>query len=71
MNATYSCGQCGMSVKAQCASCDVPLENGHLDLLQWVYEHGCPVPEPGESRALDHVWSHEHGRLRDAGGTGA
>ena len=32
MNATYSCGQCGMSVKAQCASCDVPLENGHLNL---------------------------------------
>ena len=32
MNATYSCGQCGMSVKAQCAKCDVPLENGHLDL---------------------------------------
>lgn len=21
-----------MSVKAQCAKCDVPLENGHLDL---------------------------------------
>ena len=32
MNATYSCGQCGMSVKAQCATCDIPLENGHLDL---------------------------------------
>ena len=32
MNANYSCGQCGMSVKAQCAKCDVPLENDHLDL---------------------------------------
>ena len=32
MNATYSCGQCGMSVKAQYAKCDVSLENGHLEL---------------------------------------
>lgn len=32
MNATYTCNQCDMAVKAECAKCDVPLENGHLDL---------------------------------------
>ena len=41
MNATYSCGQCGMSVKAQCAKCDVQLENGHLD---------CPMALPSSLR---------------------
>jgi hypothetical protein len=29
---TYECNQCGMSVKATCGTCDVPLENGHLTL---------------------------------------
>ena len=32
MNATYTCNQCDMAVKASCAKCDVPLENGHLEL---------------------------------------
>ena len=44
MNATYSCGQCGMSVKAQCAKCDVPLENGHLDLPDGCLRAGFPLP---------------------------
>ena len=30
--ATYACNQCGMSVNASCAKCDIPLENGHLSL---------------------------------------
>ena len=29
---TYACAQCGMSVKASCGQCDVPLENGYLSL---------------------------------------
>lgn len=30
--ATYECSQCGMSVNATCAKCNVPLENDHLTL---------------------------------------
>ena len=29
---TYECKQCGMAVKATCGNCDVPLENGMIDL---------------------------------------
>ena len=29
---TYKCYQCGMSVKANCGQCDIPLENGVLTL---------------------------------------
>ncbi len=29
---TYECNQCGMSVKANCGKCDIPLENGYLSL---------------------------------------
>jgi len=29
---TYKCNQCGMSVKASCGTCDMPLENGFLTL---------------------------------------
>ncbi len=32
MEATYTCSQCGMAVKAQCAKCNTPLENGVLVL---------------------------------------
>jgi hypothetical protein len=32
MTNTYQCNECGMAVKATCANCDVPLENGLLDL---------------------------------------
>ena len=30
--ATYECNQCGMSVNARCGKCDIPLQNGMLDL---------------------------------------
>ena len=30
--ATYECNKCGMSVKAQCGKCDIPLKNDHLIL---------------------------------------
>ncbi|MFL2716298.1 MAG: hypothetical protein ACJ0FF_02680 [Gammaproteobacteria bacterium] len=30
--ATYECNQCGMSVNATCGKCDIPLQNGMLDL---------------------------------------
>ena len=29
---TYKCNQCGMSVKASCGKCRIPLVNGYLDL---------------------------------------
>ena len=29
---TYECNKCGMSVKANCGKCDIPLENGFLSL---------------------------------------
>jgi len=29
---TYRCNECGMSVKASCGQCDIPLENGVLTL---------------------------------------
>lgn len=29
---TYRCNQCGMSVKANCGECNIPLENGVLTL---------------------------------------
>ena len=29
---TYSCEKCGMSVKATCGKCDIPLENGSITL---------------------------------------
>jgi hypothetical protein len=29
---TYECNKCGMSVKANCGKCDIPLENSFLSL---------------------------------------
>ena len=29
---TYECDKCGMSVKANCGKCDIPLENNFLSL---------------------------------------
>ena len=29
---TYECKQCGMAVKATCGNCDIPLENGVIQL---------------------------------------
>ena len=32
MDSTYTCSQCGMSVKSQCAKCDEPLLNNSITL---------------------------------------
>ena len=44
--ATYECKQCGMAVNANCAKCNTPLINDHLDVNgQSVQISKCPECE--------------------------